>query len=71
MTFISDVTFLSWNGTSVIPNFRQNQSDKNNGKFTYCLEIKSKMAVIVSIYTLNPLKQFPVVVVNLSTPMSV
>ena len=42
MKFISDVTFPSWPGKSVNPNFRQYQSDKNNNKFNSCLDVQSK-----------------------------
>ena len=56
--FISDVPFPSLPGKFVNPNFRQYQSDRNNGKFNCCLEIQPKMAAIVSICTLKALKLF-------------
>ena len=54
--FLSDVTFLSWLGKSVNPNFSLYQSDTNNSKFNFCLEIQSKTVTRISISTLNPLK---------------
>ena len=69
---LSDVTFPMWPGKSVNPNFWQYQSDRNNDKFTCCLESQSKMTARISIFTLNSLKlpssqiqiwcRFPVVV---------
>ena len=56
MKFISDVTFPSWPGKSVNPNFRQYQSCRNNDKFNCCLEIQPKTARRISICTLTPLK---------------
>ena len=53
--FLFGVTFSSWPGKFVIPNFRQYQSYRSNDKFNCCLEIKSKMAARVSVCTLNPL----------------
>ena len=55
MKFISDVTFLSWPGKSVNPNFRQYQSHRNNDKFNWCLEIQSKTNARISICTPNTL----------------
>ena len=54
--FLFDVTFTSWLGKSVNPNFRQYQSDRNNNKFNCCLRNYSEMATRISICTLNPLK---------------
>ena len=56
MKVISDVTFTSWPGKSVNPNLWQHQSERNNGKFNPCLDIQSKMAASISIFTLNTLK---------------
>ena len=56
MKFIFDITFPLWPGESVNLNFRQYQSDRNNNKFNYCLKIQSKIAAIISISILNPLK---------------
>ena len=53
--FLSDVTLPRWSDKSVNHNFRQHQSDKSNGKFACCLEIKSKMVEIISICNLRPL----------------
>ena len=53
--FLDYVTFPSWPGKSVQPNFRQYQSDRNNKKFNRCLKIQSKRNARISICTLNPL----------------
>ena len=39
---LSEVTFPSWPGKSINPNFWQYQSDRNNDKLTCCLEIYSE-----------------------------
>ena len=41
MKFISGVSFPSWPGNSVKPNFPQYESDRRNKKFNYTLEIKN------------------------------
>ena len=51
MKSISDVTFPSWPGKSVNPQFSQYQSYKNNYKFTCCFKCHQKKAVIISITT--------------------
>ena len=51
MKFISDVTFPSWPGKSVNPQFSQYQSYKNNYKFTCCFKCHQKTALIISITT--------------------
>ena len=56
MKFRPNVTFPSWHGKSVNPDFLQCQSYRKNDNFNCCLEIKSKIAAIISICTLNPLK---------------
>ena len=53
--FLSDVTFPSWPGKSVIPNFWQYQFYRSNDKFNCCLEVQLKMAARISIFTLIPL----------------
>ena len=40
--FISDVTFPTWAGKIIKPNFRQYQSYRNNDKFNCYLEIQSE-----------------------------
>ena len=45
---LSDITFLSWSGQSVNPNFPQYQSEWNNNKFNYCWQIKLKTAARTS-----------------------
>ena len=49
MKFISDDTFSSWLDKSVNLNIPQYQSDRNNNKFNYCLEIQVKTAEGISI----------------------
>ena len=56
MKFMSDVTFSSWPGKSVNPNFRQYQSYRNKDKFNCCCNIQPKTTKTISICTLNPLK---------------
>ena len=46
-------------GKFVNPNFPQYQSDRNNNKFNYFLEIQSKTTSKISICTLYPLKLSP------------
>ena len=58
--FLSDVVFPSWPGTSVYPNFRQYQFNRNNDKFDCFLQIQSKMAARISIFTLKPLNYFKI-----------
>ena len=53
---ISDVDFPSWPDKSVNTNFWQYQSDRDSGKFICYLEIQSKIAEIISVCILNPLR---------------
>ena len=45
-----------WPGKSFNPNFWPDQSDRNSSKFIRCLEIQSKIAEVISVCTLNPLR---------------
>ena len=53
---ISDVDFPSWPDKSVNTNFWQYQSDRDSRKFICYLEIQSKIAEIISVCILNPLR---------------
>ena len=48
--FLSDVTFPSWPGKFVNPNFPQNTSDRHNNKFDCCLKIQSKAAAKICLH---------------------
>ena len=50
------IDFPLWPDKSVNTNFWQYQSDRDSGKFICCLEIQSKIAEIISVCILNPLR---------------
>ena len=54
MKFISDAIFPPRHGKSVNKNFPQYLSERNNNKLNCCLEIQSKMAARISVFTLHP-----------------